>query len=184
MYTIGTKKKGDFEMKSDYRIRAEKFLHSIFPFIENYMTDPYMTEKNVEEYNSKKSRRVSCQWGSARIALVESDYVIKWDYDEECVTQIGGCLKEQEVYNKAVKDGFEYLLAATTLIKYNGYIFSIMPRINNIGYEHHKCDDIRYYLNDVECEWLADNGLLEDMHSYNWGILHNKACIIDYACVS
>ena len=165
-------------MKSDYRVRASRFIHSVFSYIENYLTEPCMVEEAIDNYNRDHSRKVEVMYGSARIALITSDYVVKWDYDEDCVDDIGGCLDEYEAYMKAKQDGFDYLLAETTLIEVNNITFSIMPRIRNVGPTHHK-GDISNYLNPVEWGWVQNFD--RDLHHYNWGIRHGKACIIDYA---
>ena len=169
-------------MKSDYRARAMRFLHSIYPYIEDYLRDVDAIEYAVNTYNYKHSRKVEMRYGSARIALITSDYVIKWDYDDENVTDIGGCEKEWEIYCNAQKDGMEYLLAECTLIDYNGTIFEIMPRIRAIGPSHHKTG-ICYMISCIEEEWLRKVGLLYDLHDWNWGIMHNKPVIIDYAYI-
>ena len=165
-------------MKSDYRIRAKKFLRSIFPYIDGYMWDVDEVEYQVEKYNYDKSRHVSVRCGSARIALITSDYVIKWDYDNDCVEEIGGCDDEYYAYQEAVKAGYEYLLAEATLIEYNGFSFMIMPRIKNIGGENNG-GDIQAYLTWDEYKWVKKFN--KDIHSYNWGIRNGKACLIDYA---
>lgn len=170
-------------MKSDYRLRAKKFLMSIYPYIKGCLTNPSDVEYCVDKYNVLKSRNVKYSYGSARIALMQSDYVVKWDYDEDAVHDIGGCKEEYNIYQEAQEEGFGYLLAETTLIEIEGITFSIMPRINNIGpCGHH--GDISYYTTREEYEWLCTMGLNNDMHHYNWGTRYGKACIIDYACVN
>lgn len=165
-------------MKSDYRIRAKKFLKSIFPYIDGYMWNVSEVEFQVERYNAEKKRHVIVSCGSARIVLITSDYVIKWDYDNDCVEGIGGCDDEYCAYQEAVKAGYEYLLAEATLIEYNGFSFMIMPRIKCIG----GCNnggDIKVYLTQDEYKWITKFN--KDIHSYNWGIRNGKACLIDYA---
>lgn len=165
-------------MKSDYRIRAKKFLKSIFPYIDGYMWDFDDILYQVEKYNEDKKRHVIVSCGSARIALITSDYVIKWDYDNDNVEEIGGCDDEYNAYQEAVKAGYEYLLAEATLIEYKGFSFMIMPRIKHIGRSNNG-GDIKAYLTRDEYEWVFKFN--KDTHSYNWGIRHGKACLIDYA---
>ena len=167
-------------MKSDYRIRAQKFLATIFPYICDVLTDTWLVEKVIEDYNHTHSRNIQVCSGSARCALITSDYVIKWDYDAENVEEIGGCEKEWEVYQQALQMGMEYLLAECTLIEYRGVTFEIMPRINGIGRNCHK-KSIDEMLTEQEIGWLYDFGLMRDMHNWNWGIKYNKPVIIDYA---
>ena len=165
-------------MKSDYRTRAIRFLNSIIPYLNGDIYSPFTVEEKVDEFNRDKSRKVKVAWGSARIALITSDYVVKWDYDIDAVKDIGGCVDEYLAYQQAVEQGYDYLLAETTLVKIGNIEFSIMPRIHNIGPRHHK-GGIENYLTPDEFDWLMhfDN----DIHNYNWGIRHNKACVIDYA---
>lgn len=165
-------------MKSDYRIRATKFLQSILPYIIDNLYDENAIPDLVEKYNLAHHRKVLFSMGSSRMALITSDYVIKWDYDEDNVEDIGGCVDEYNAFLQAKDDGYDYLLAETTLISMKGCLFSIMPRIENIGPMHHK-GEIEDYLNKDELIWI--NNFCTDMHGYNWGIRHNKVCIIDYA---
>lgn len=165
-------------MKSDYRVRASRFIKSILPYIENVMFDVSEVEERVANYNRDKSRKVEVVYGSARIALITSDYVVKWDYDMDCVKDIGGCEDEYNAYLYAKSKGYDYLLAETSLVVIHGQIFSIMPRIRNIGPQHHK-GEINKYLTNDELNWVYNFD--RDIHHYNWGIRHGKACLIDYA---
>lgn len=165
-------------MKSDYRIRAKKFLKSIFPYIDGYMWDVSEVEYQADKYNCDKNRHVSVCCGSARIALITSDYVIKWDYDNDCVEEIGGCDDEYCAYQEAKREGYEYLLAEVTPVEYQGISFIIMPRIDNVGMTYNG-GEIRKYLTEQEYKWVINFD--KDIHSYNWGIRNSKACLIDYA---
>lgn len=170
-------------MKSDYRMRAFNFLRSIFPYIEKDLYSVSGTEFNVREYlYDHPSRKVEVNCGSARIALITSDYVIKWDYDMDCVKDIGGCEKENEMYQFAEREGFGYLFAAATLVNYRGITFEIMPRVRAIGPRCHKMN-LLDMLSNFEESWLRSHGLLYDLHDYNWGIMSNKPVIIDYAYI-
>lgn len=165
-------------MKSDYRVRALRFLNSILSYLEDDIFDPTEVQYRVDEFNRDHSRKVEVMWGSARIALITSDYVVKWDYDMDDAHDIGGCADEYRAYQQAKEQGFEYLFAETTLVNINDIEFSIMPRIRNIGPDHHG-GEIDDYLTPWEWEWLRHFD--KDIHHYNWGIRHGKACVIDYA---
>ena len=169
-------------MKSDYRVRAMRFLYSIYPYISNHLESLFDLEQAVNAFNRDHSRKVEFCNGSARAALITSDYVVKWDYHDKNAADIGGCEKEWEVYCFAQKAGMEHLLAECTLIEYKGKIFEIMPRIWCIGRESHayRIEDM---LSNIEEEWLRDVGLMYDLHDWNWGIMRNKPVIIDYAYV-
>ena len=163
-------------MKSDYRVRAIKFIHSIIPEIKRNMFDVYSVEAAVAEYNKRHHRRVNVKHGAVRIVLITSDYVVKWDYDGGAREDFGGCEEEYNLYNRAVHDGFSYLLAEPTLYEFNDVIFSIMPRINGIGFKAHS---IAYYCSPAEKHWIFNN--IEDIHDFNWGFYKEKPIIIDYA---
>ena len=165
-------------MKSDYRVRARRFIISVLPYIEDCMTDIDEVQERIGEYNRDRSRKVEVIWGSARIALITSDYVVKWDYDDDCADELGGCYDEWLGYMQAKKEGFAYLLAETSLIVVDGHTFSIMPRIRAIGPKCH-CGDIINYLTPEEYVWITKFNA--DIHHWNWGIRHGKACVIDYA---
>lgn len=165
-------------MKSDYRVRALAFLKSIFPYIHSCLFDLDELREKVDEYNRDRSRKVIFSYGSARAVLITSDYVIKWDYDDDCVKDIGGCDDERRAYEAAMKDGYEYLLAEITMVDFRGYRFGIMPRIRNVGPDYHG-GDIKKYLTRDEYAWLSEFD--KDIHHYNWGIRHGKPCVIDYA---
>ena len=165
-------------MKSDYRVRAMNFLRSIFPYIEGCMWDFDDVKYQVEKYNDDKKRHVLVSCGSARIALITSDYVIKWDYDSGCVNEIGGCDDECRAYREAKRAGYEYLLAEVTPVSYQGLSFVIMPRIEKVG-RYYNGGNIQLFLTREEYEWVFKFD--KDIHSYNWGIRNGKACLIDYA---
>lgn len=165
-------------MKSDYRVRAMKFLRSIFPYIDGYMWDFDEVMYWVKKYNDDKKRHVLVSCGSARIALITSDYVIKWDYDNASADEIGGCNDEYRAYQEAKRAGYEYLLAEVTPVEYQGLSFVIMPRIDKVG-RRYNGGDIQLFLTREEYEWVFKFD--KDIHSYNWGIRNGKACLIDYA---
>ena len=128
-------------MKSDYRVRATRFLRAILPYIEDVLMDIYEVEERVKDYNRDHSRKVEVVWGSARIALITSDYVVKFDYDPEEVDSIGGCMNEMELYAQAKAEGFAYLFAEITPFLYSGRMFFIMPRIRGIGSGNRYAED-------------------------------------------
>lgn len=165
-------------MKSDYRVRALRFLNYILPYLGDDIFDVTEIQYRVDEFNRDHSRKVEVMWGSARIALITSDYVVKWDYDMDDARDIGGCADEYRAYQQAKEQGFDYLFAETTLVNINDIEFSIMPRIRNIGPDHHG-GEIDNYLTEWEWDWLRKFD--KDIHHYNWGIRHGKACVIDYA---
>lgn len=166
-------------MKSSYRVRAIRFLEQVFPYIKDVMTSPSDVEAAIIDFNINRSRRVEVFYGSARIALVTSDYVVKWDYDVDVVQEIGGCDNEYSAYQKALVSGYSYLLAEAYLICYNGIHFLIMPRVRHIGLKNHGGRNIDEFLTPDEYSWLVN--FVNDLHSWNWGIYRGRAVVIDYA---
>ena len=160
---------------SSYEVRAIKFIHSIYPYIENCTClEEYDTA--IFKYNMKNNRRVHFDWGSARFALITSDYVVKMNYNPENVARWGGCEEEHRFYNKAYNEGFDYLFAKTKPYYYKGVVFYIMPRIHNIGKTYWDADA---YMSAEEKRWCRKNGLI-DLHYQNYGWKNNHIVIIDY----
>ena len=174
-------------MKSDYRVRACKFLKSFWKYLEAVdIHDLDMVQDALQSYLlDHPSRRVTLCNGSARMAIITADYVIKWDYNEDNIEEIGGCDSEQWVYENAKRAGFSYLFAEITPYYFEGYEFVIMPRIPNIGFAAHKrlhCKNINEILTEEEEDYIHSIHLT-DLHSYNWGIKNHKPVIIDYAYI-
>ena len=165
-------------MKSDYRVRAYKFIMNILPYIKDCLYNEREVEDRIWQFNASCNRNLKFAAGSARIALITSDYVIKWDYDLKNVEDIGGCDEETRAYKEAVNAGFGYLCAECTQVVVNNIHFNIMPRINNIGRKAHHGKEIDEFLTAEEYEWIREFN--KDIHSYNWGIKNNKAVMIDY----
>ena len=164
-------------MKNDYRIRAMRFIEQVYPYIENCDNDPFTCRRAIMRFNATRSRRVIVAHGVSRIALITSDYVIKFDYDSEEVERVGGNESEEKFYAFAKKYGFSHLFAETTSYAYGNKIFYIMPRINNIGkYE----SDVYWFLNTEDRDFVRD--YLYDMHNFNYGWKDGYPVIIDYAC--
>ena len=115
-----------------YEERAKDFIKEIFPVIADVNT-PWSVRDKIATFNYQNHRNVIVGNGLSRIALITSDYVVKWDYDEDEVNIIGGCEDEIELYALAKEDGFEYLFAKITRYQYNDRTFYIMPRISGIG---------------------------------------------------
>lgn len=167
-------------MKSDYRIRARKFLKSIFSLIQYNMYEPYEVESTLSKYFYNSNRVIHVKWGATRIAIITSDYVIKWDYaDAETIIEFGGISSEIKFYAQAVNDGYGYLFAEATPFEYRGHVFSIMPRIGRIGFVNHNYKQLSDCLSTKELNYIREN--IYDMHCDNWGIKHQQAIIVDYA---
>ena len=164
-------------MKSDYRDHAFKFLTEIYPYIENCMNEVYTVKRMIHMYNRKHSRNVQVSNGCSRIALITSDYVIKFEYDYEEVIRIGGCEDEVDFYEFVKQSHMEHLFAEITPISYMGHKFYIMPRIHGIG--RYDDDYVQEFLDGEDLQFVEN--YLYDMHSGNYGWKNGNPVIIDYA---
>lgn len=168
-------------MKSFYEIRAKKFAEYLCRlFLYCSTLDDFV--RVIEEYNLTHSRPIHYKHGVSRIAILRADYVVKFNLAPEshwCDME-GRCLagdndSEVEVYERAVEEGYSYLLAKTTVINLYGRSISIMPRIDHVGDEDR---DWKRYVSLDEYRWLRDN--VSDLHAFNVGYYHNKPVVIDY----
>lgn len=164
-------------MKNDYKVRAFNFFKSLYPYIEECLDDPYACVDAVENFNEEKNRKVSVCWGSVRIAFISSDYVVKYDYDENDAKRFGGCEDEEDFYKFAKEKGFEYLFAEITSFKYMNRTFYVMPRINmRMSQEGERAE---WYLEGTERDFVDE--YLYDLHDENFGWKNNHPVIFDYA---
>ena len=168
-------------MKSDYRIRAQKFIKQIFPYIDGYMYDDLdETIKRVQGFANEKRRKVLVSSGISRIAIITADYVIKWDKYSHDVYGAGNCEKEYLTWRWLLDEnpGYAYLFAEITRFKFGGEIFYIMPRVRGIDKDRH--GDADNYVEEDEEDFL--NEWFYDLHSGNFGIdRKGNVTIFDYA---
>ena len=161
--------------KNSYEIRAEKFVKQIMPFLFNCQTvEDYSVA--VRMFNTRYHRSVIMAHGLTRIALITSDYVIKFDYNPAEVEIFGGCEDECTIYAEAKLAGFDYLFAKISRIEINGRYFYIMPRINGIGRYY---EDAQDYMTEDECDWVLTR--VFDLHWRNYGWKNNHVVLIDYS---
>lgn len=161
-------------MKSDYRIRAQKFVKSIYPFICDCRTESGY-KVAVKAYNRAYHRNVRVEAGACRVVLMCADYVIKIDYSESSIESFGGCSEEMQFYRKAYEDGYDYLFAEITEIFYEGRYFYAMPFIPHVG------EDKSWNWNHDEESYVFYH--IGDLHEYNVGFKGGRAVVIDYASV-
>jgi len=166
-------------MKTNYEVRATKFAKVLVRLFENCVTFSDFTDA-IRTYNENHVHPLHWANGVSRIAIIRSDYVIKFDYQTEndywADGRAGNCESEARLYELAVSAGMEHLLAKTTILHMNGLTFSIMPRISGIGQSNRNWAD---YCTTEEFDWLYDN--INDLHENNVGYRHGKVCVIDYA---
>lgn len=168
--------------KTPYEVRAYRFAAMLCKlFVGCQYLEDYLTA--IKAYNKTHSMKLVYHFGVSRIAILRADYVVKfamvpdevWDNgDGSC--RAGDNDTEYEVYQRAVRDGFAYLLAKTTPVVINGHSIAIMPRIDHVG------DESRLWwecVTDKEYDWLTDN--VNDLHSGNVGYRNGKPVVIDYA---
>ena len=163
----------------NYIERAKDFVEQIYPFLAEGDFTPFDVIDEVEEFNAQYNRKVIMRHGISRVALITSDYVVKFDFDPDEVECVGGCENEIELYAQAKRDGFAYLLAEITRFEYHDRRFYIMPRIRGINGDNWYHAD--HYMTDAERDW-CDRMNLSDLHCNNYGFRNGKVCLIDYAC--
>lgn len=160
-------------MTNDYVTRAQKFVKSIFPYLEKATTKDGIKQA-VKQYSEKyKNRKVIFAGGISRAVLITADYVIKMDATE--VRFWGNSETELKMYKVAEAEGYAHLLAKIDRFDFGGRSFYIMPRAHGIGIARY----FSSYWTCDECEWIDNH--IYDLHEYNYGILNKKLVIIDYA---
>lgn len=161
-------------MKSDYRVRAEKLIRKVYPYIKNCRT-PDGVRKHIEEYNKEHHSKILVRNGAARFALIYSDYVIKFDYGS-AKEWAGGCEEEYQKYTEVIASSpYSYLFAEMTKIQIGRKNIYIMPRVKGVG------ESGKYWYNLTNAERRFINSVTADMHRGNYGRYNRKPKIIDYA---
>ena len=167
-------------MMRTYVERAKYFIQQVDSFLSE--GDLFSVEHEINAFNRFNHRSVRVRSGATRIALLTSDYVIKFDRADACeytVETFGNCEREYNFYQFAERSGFGYLFAPVTKVKGYHRNYYIMPFVRGIG----RGDEyIGAYLNDDEVEFVED--YLFDIYEYNYGFKNHKPCIIDYAACS
>lgn len=160
-----------------YIERAKDFIEQVYPFICE-CKNPWEIRQHILIFNADFTRAVKVGSGLSRIALITSDYVVKFDYDPEEVESIGGCENELELFSWAKHEGFDYLFAEITSFFYEDRYFYIMPRIYGIGSGRHYAE---HYMTDSEKDFCR-RYKITDLHTENYGFRNGKVCLVDYAC--
>lgn len=162
--------------KFDYKTRACHFFEILYPYIKDFIDNPYYCYQAIKKFNEEKHRKVDVNWGSVRIAIMTSDYVIKYDYDHEDAKNYGGCKDEEKFYKFAKEKGFEYLFAEITSFEYMGRTFYIMPRVSHVNQEEARAED---FLEGEDYNFVKK--YVYDLHNENFGWKNNYPFIFDYA---
>ena len=165
-------------MENTYEVRAMKFARILARMFEGCETLEDF-EWAIRMYNNAHSRKLNYAHGVSRVAIIRADYVIKFDMiPQESFEdgRAGNCNSEEEIYERACEDGFEYLLAKTSVHTIEDLTFSIMPRVDHVGEWRRNWYDT---CTEEEIEWLENN--VCDLHEGNIGYRHGKVCVIDYA---
>ena len=161
----------------NYVERAQDFIAEIFPYIcecENV----WDIRACVKKFNFTFDRKVIARNGLSRVALMTSDYVVKFDYDPEEVGCIGGCENEIEVFAIAKREGFASLFAEITPYSFNQRMFYIMPRIRGVGSGREYAENYMTEDEKAFCRRLR----ITDLHTENYGFRKGHVCLVDYAC--
>lgn len=167
-------------IKTDYEVRAKAFIKEFAPYLKGIRvtrSNSYKIYDAVRRFNIDKKRNVKVASGASRIALITSDYVVKLDFG---TTWAGNSKTEMRGYEQAKNDGYEYLLAKISLYKYGNRKFYIMPRAKvAITLTRKTQISLWQKLTEDEQKYIHKN--FEDLHENNWGSLHGRLVLIDYA---
>lgn len=166
--------------KSDYVVRAQKFVRSFAPYIDkNQITIPFMRSA-VNAFNEDYDRRVMLNHGATRIVLLTSDYCIKIDRTDCKDSFWGNCEKEYKAYVRMKRLKSREAFCPIEKYTYDNVNYYIMPMCS-------KTDDCDVRLNNIidrlttrQTRFIEKHFI--DLHSDNIGLLHGKPVIIDYAC--
>lgn len=167
-------------MKTPYTYRAEKFIKILFPYIQKELEKKERSTIDflecIQHFNEEKKRKVVFDSGASRMVFISSDYVVKVDLKKE--SWAGTSEDEYKMYLFAQKEGYDYLFAPSTRIEHHGYFFYVMPRAHHI--DKWRNEDYFYEeLNEEEYDFIS--GFIKDIHGGNFGYLHQKLVLIDYA---
>ena len=175
-------------MKSDYIVRAKKFLDIFSQYLpdKQYISHSEMREA-IDSYKQDfPHRRVNSECGSSRVVFFTSDYAIKVDTSAQ--NWWGTSADEIAVYEFAREHGYEHLFTPVTEYCINHQVFYIYPRIKSTIrdrgiYKGDEDDKYAYYdfFTDDDDRWFLDK-YISDLHLANISTLHGKPIIIDYAC--
>lgn len=163
-------------MKHNYYERASKFIDVMLPYLAECekVSDFQLAVKKFCYFHPR--RKVLCDNGSGRIAIITSDYVIKMDRFDGSADW-GNCRSEFNLYQKVKDSDFDYLFAETKPVERGQFTFYVMPRIKGVDSRQYWADA---YMTDDEYKFVRSLGV-RDMHPGNFGIRHGKVCLIDYA---
>ena len=170
-------------MKNNYEIRAQKFIRQLMPYL--LECDSFNAanidmirsiETAISAFNTEKHRKVNISFGSTRIAILSSDYVIKIDYNPN--GEFGD--SKDEIWNwekRFSKSEFAKHFAPISKYTYNGFDFYIMPFIPHVG--EYMVEDIEEDEDEDFSEWIHEQ--LIDLHEEQFGKIGNKFVFVDYA---
>lgn len=169
-------------MRNNYVVRARKFYDSVYNDICMY-EEPCQYIKYFKYWNKEHNRRVIVSFGSTRVCLITSDYVIKIDYNGE--SYFGNSESEARAYKRACMCGAEDAFCPIRQIADNAWV---MPRCR-VNDEFDDEDTARYKvekfyarLSYKESAFIENH--IQDIHEGNVGYYNGRIVLIDYACAS
>lgn len=158
----------------NYIVHAYRIMRDLAKYIYDWRNINEI-ERAVSKYGCATwTNNLRVEYGSSRVVIVGPDFAVKWDYDINSTFHIGGCEDELMMYEYARRVNKDYLFARVSCIYINGLFLYVMPRVRIFG------SSLCNYLEENEFSWLAKT--VSDLHCYNWGLLHGKPVLIDYAC--
>lgn len=165
--------------KSDYIVRAQKFVRSFAPYINKNQVTVRSMISAVDAFNMDYNRKVRLSNGASRVVLLTSDYCIKIDRTD-CSDFYGNCEKEYKAYTRMRRLKCRTAFCPIEKYTYGNVNYYIMPMCSKTDETNIKLRDVTNRLTARQTRFIREH--FEDLHSNNIGVLHGEPVIIDYAC--
>lgn len=163
-------------MKNSYTERAKKFISQVYPYIKDWKT-VIDVEYAIKDFNKDNHRKVQVDVGSTHCVLMTSDYVVKFDIEDN--SYWGNCPEELRAWKfiqETYPDKVEFF-APIELFQHERKSFYIMPYIRGVG--NSRTWDLLNTCYEDTFLWFRRN--IADIHEFNFGIKNNIPVCIDYA---
>lgn len=164
-------------MKTSYVERAKHFINEIATTIPSRPSKSDIEQAITNYCLAHPRRKILCDSGCARTAIISSDYVVKMDTGNSAT--YGGCADEEEIYELAKSEGMEHVLAEITSYFANGKTFYIYPRAKVLANTKKHMDEWVRGFTYNEYNFIQQT--IDDLYEGNVGYLNGKSIVIDYA---
>lgn len=110
--------------------------------------------------------------GAARTVFNLGTTVLKVDRNKSATRSYGGCRKEADTYDRAVREGWSNLLAPVFA---SGRNWLVMRKVDRVGYDQLESDRVSVFTRSLRTHNI------KDQHEENVGWLDGNLVSIDYA---